>query len=239
MDSPIWFIVIFFGIVFLLSLVHVRVNKSFKIEASWVAVAIAPAVIWLVLSGQLTELTFLGVNFKVREVSSKGFSLRGEGTKIQPESISTAEKGGSDLIDEFRRRHTEALSFRLGGGGYVNSVIESYFESLPDLRYVVFIQENDKFYALASVPDVFTEMRNDQLDLAEQIRLGDISAVPNLRTQAVRSSASRGEALQLMEAMGSAELPVVDENDMFVGVLDRDKLTSSIVADLITRQITD
>ena len=42
-----------------------------------------------------------------------------------------------------------------------------------------------------------------------------------------------------MEEKGSAELPVVDENGMFVGVLDRDKLTNSIVADLITRQITE
>lgn len=239
MDSTIWFIIIFFAILSLLSLVHVRVNKSFKIEASWVAVALAPAVLWLVLSGQLTELTFLGVNFKVREVSSKGFSLRNEGTKIQPESISTAEKGASSLIDDFRRRGTEALSFQLERTGYVNSVIEEYFEALPDLRYVVFIHKNGKFHALASASDVFAEMKNNQLDLAGQIRSGDISAIPNLRTEAVQSTASRGAALQLMESKGSAELPVTDENGMFVGVLDRDKLTSSIVADLITRQITD
>jgi CBS domain-containing protein len=74
---------------------------------------------------------------------------------------------------------------------------------------------------------------------AAQIRSSDLSGIPSLRTQAVKSTATRGEALRLMEEKGSAELPVVDENDVFVGVLDRDKLTSSIVADLITRQLTE
>jgi CBS domain-containing protein len=60
-----------------------------------------------------------------------------------------------------------------------------------------------------------------------------------LLTEAISESASKGDALRLMEANGSAELPVVDENGMFIGILDRDKLTSSIVADLITRQLAD
>jgi hypothetical protein len=123
MDLTTWFIAIFFGILFLLALVHLQVNKSFKIESSWVAVALAPAVIWLVLSGQLTELTFLGVNFKVREASSKSFSLRDEGMKLRPEAISTGQKGGSNLIDDFRDRGTEALLFEVGFPGYVNRVI--------------------------------------------------------------------------------------------------------------------
>ena len=74
MTPSIWFTVIFFAILTLLSFVHVRVNDSFKIETPWVAVALAPAVIWLVLSGQLSELTFLGVNLKVREASSRAYT---------------------------------------------------------------------------------------------------------------------------------------------------------------------
>lgn len=44
------------------------------------AIALSPAIIWLLATGQLTEFKGLGVEFKLREAAAKTFSLELEGS---------------------------------------------------------------------------------------------------------------------------------------------------------------
>ncbi len=45
---------------------------------------------------------------------------------------------------------------------------------------------------------------------------------------------SKQVSLQLMDENGLSELPVVNESHVFVGVVERNKITSSIVAQLVS-----
>ena len=64
--------------------------------------------------------------------------------------------------------------------------------------------------------------------------------MPDIRgvsTNPVLLGSSKQESLQIMDAAGLSELPVVNESNAFVGVVERDKITSSIVAQLVSSAI--
>jgi len=127
----IWiFTGLFFLILAALVLVHYKTNGGFKIETSWLAIALAPAVIWLLATGQLTEFSGFGLGFKLKQASATPFSLNLEGDRIQPVSVKTGGKGSMSQIPELVREQIAALSFTLYRKGYyVNWVITEYLKN--------------------------------------------------------------------------------------------------------------
>lgn len=67
------------------------------------------------------------------------------------------------------------------------------------------------------------------------IESNDVSAIDGISAISIASGSSKQESLQLMDRHGLAELPVVDDFGKFVGVVERDKITSSIVAELVSK----
>lgn len=97
----IWLLVAsFFLILLVLIIINARVNGGFKIGSSWIAIALSPAVIWLLATGQLSEFSGFGLAFKLKEASAKPFSLTLEGDRIEPASVPIKEKEGIAMIPE-------------------------------------------------------------------------------------------------------------------------------------------
>ncbi len=142
----------FFLILLGLVLVHARVNGGFKIETSWVAIALSPAVIWLLATGQMAEFSGFGLAFKLREASAKTVSLKLDGSKIEPVAITVDEKRGVGNIPELVQKRVVALRLELGRRGYyAASAIQEYLEQLTRydfFRYVVFAGGDGKFRGL-------------------------------------------------------------------------------------------
>ena len=66
--DPMWVLIAsFFLILRVLILINAQVNGAFKVETSWIAVALSPTIIWLLTTGQLAELSGFGFAFKLRE----------------------------------------------------------------------------------------------------------------------------------------------------------------------------
>lgn len=229
----------FFVILIAFILIHLRVNREFKVETPWVAIALAPAVMWLLGTGQLAEFSGFGLGFKLREASAKPFSLSLEGSAIEPVPLVLGEKGGVSEIPELVRRQVAALTFQLGRRGYYyGPAIRQYLEELTRydfFRYCVFAGPDGKLGGLVPARRLLEQLRRRELDIVAIIEAGSIDRIDGLVTVAVPVNSNKREALKRMDEQSLAELPVVDQAGRFVGIVERDKLTSSILLELVAR----
>lgn len=230
----------FFMILVALILINAKVNGGFKIEMSWVAIALSPLVLWLVSTNQLAEFSGFGLAFKLKEASSRPFSLTLEGDRINPVPIPLGEKSGLAEIPSLVEQRVEALTLQLNRQGYYsNFAIEEYLQELTQhnfFHYVVFIRGNETFYGLMDAKLLLKEMRRrNGLDLVKIVEAGNVQSLPGLVTAFVKKDESKRAALQKMDENSLSTLPVVDADGKLVGTVDRGKLTSSIVLQLVAK----
>jgi CBS domain-containing protein len=236
----IWiFTGIFFLILIALITINWKINKSFKIETAWLAIALAPAVIWLLATGQLTEFSGFGLAFKLKQASAKPFSLKLEGDRIKPASVTTGDKGSMSQIPRLVDQRVAALSFKLNRRGYyANWAIQDYLEKLTRydfFQYVIFTDLKGQFRGMMPARDLLTRMREEKIDVVKIIEEGAIDRLPNVVRVSIEESGYKKEALKMMEDAKISQLPVVDTSDRFVGIVERDKLTSSILLQLVAQ----
>lgn len=227
----------FFLILLGLIVIHAKVNGGFKIETSWIAIGLFPAVIWLLATGQLQEFSGFGLAFKLREASAKPFSLKLDGSKIDPVPLTLGEKGGVGEIPELVRNRTGALTFELGRRGYYyGPAIRDYLERLTQhdfFRYVVFTDSRKEFRGLVPARVLLDQLRAGTTDIVRVIETAAIDQIRGVVAASVSTTSNKRDALKVMEEKNLAEVPVVDEAKRFVGIVERDKLTSSILLDLV------
>lgn len=72
------------------------------------------------------------------------------------------------------------------------------------------------------------------MDLVKIIENGNVDDIPEIITVSVKTSSSKGEALKKMDDNELSLLPVVDDDERYMGIVDRDKLTSSILVQLVS-----
>lgn len=235
----VWLLVIsFFSILITLAFINYRINKEFKIETSWLALGLTPVVIWLLTTQQLSEFSGFGLAFKLKEVTSTAVSLQLDGNLIQPEKISRDEKEGLGKIESFKRNRVAAITLVVGKQGYyLNRAIERYLEELSPFsffKYVLFENKAGEFRGIISGIKLLEELQTGNLNLVKFIESDDISGINGVSTISIASGSSKQKSLQLMDSHGLSELPVVNEFNVFVGVVERNKITSSIVAQLVS-----
>lgn len=235
----IWiFGALFFVILGLISFINYRINHEFKIDMSWLALGLAPVIIWLLSTQQLSEFSGFGLAFKLKEATLKPFSIQVDGNLIKPEKIVIQEKGGIRKIEEFKQNRVAALTLEIGKKGYyLNHAIEEYLRELTPysfFKYVLFKNKSGEFHGIISGIKLLEELQTNNIDLVQHIESGNISQIPGLSEISVQSGTSKQRALQLMDSNGLSELPVVNEFQSFIGVIERNKITSSIVVQLVS-----
>jgi predicted transcriptional regulator len=200
--------------------------------------SLAPVAIWLLTTQQLSEFSGFGPAFKLKEVTATPVSLQLDGDAIKPEQISRNEKGGVGKIKSFIRNKVAAITFVLGKQGYYyNPAIEQYIKELTPqsfFRYVIFENKAGEYRGIISGSKLLEEMKAGNIDLVKLIEAADISGINGVSTISVASGSSKQKSLQLMDSYGLSELPVIDERKAFIGVVERNKITSSIVAQLVS-----
>ncbi len=235
----IWlFVILFFLILFVIILINLKINQEFKIETSWLAISLSPVLIWLLTTQQLSEFSGFGLAFKLKEATATPVSLKLDGDLIKPENISRDEKSGINRIESFKKNRVAAITLVVGKQGYYsNYAIQEYLIELTPLsffKYVVFEDRSGKFKGVIWGTKLLEEMRNNNLNLVELIESEDIEKINGIMTTAVSMGSSKQMSLQLMDKTGLAELPVVNDSNRYVGVVERDKITSSIVSQLVS-----
>jgi CBS domain-containing protein len=232
-------VVSFFIILLALIIINTKVNGGFKIETSWIAIAVSPAIIWLISTGQLAEFSGFGLAFKIKQASAKPFSLKLEGDSIDPASVPVGEKEGMGMIPKLIEQKVSALAFKLNRKGYYNNqAIGNYLEELTQhdfFKYAVFIRPDKSFSGIISAKDLLKQMNEQNIDLVNVIEEGAIDRITGIVTVSVSTTSPKRDALKIMEGRKLSELPVVNEIGQFIGIVERDKLTSSILLQLISQ----
>jgi len=244
------------GAVLLVISLWMRTTGKHELRMADVGIAFLPFVIWMLRSGQISKLGFAGMEIEVRDaildaerapVSAQVKTLEGVVEEIGPGE--REEKGGSDLLPALVAARLEALEFRLGRGGYyVGDVIRRYLDTLsptPFFKYVLVFDEQNRLFGMfpqRELVDALNRRTGNGHDwFAQVLNRGGAKAGEELAEipgfvpgeVAVTPQVDKRKALEVMERIGSSILPVVNpENREFIGVVERGRLTASLILDI-------
>ncbi len=241
----------FLVILFVLVLLRVKTGNRFEIKNSDIILALIPIALWLLLTGKIQKFEFgeLKIETAFVKASQSGIAPQVTALKLPVEDVRMDPKAGIEEIPRLIEKETEALVFRLGYGGYWGPAIQQYLDELlkfPFLKYIIIEKEDGKLVGtvgareLTSIlqapgsgytPDDFAHWINSSnLQLLERLP-GFVSA-----KDAINKDTNKQLALERMESLNIEALPVIDKEGRFVGIVDRSRLTASLIID-VARQI--
>jgi CBS domain-containing protein len=220
-------------------------NNKAEVRITDAVIALIPILVALFATGNITRLVVGPEGFTVERaaqaiVSAATSAVKTQIDRIEPEPVATDEKAGIEQIPTYLARGVQALKFRIGGA-YVASIIEQYLQRLtvnPQFRYVLFV-DDDRLIGIIDARKLLAWGGEDWSrwnDLEAWIRDNPeaLAQLPGFvgPDQAVPATATKREALQRLEDTDRDWLPVVDDRQQFAGVVDRARLTSSLILEV-------
>ncbi len=237
-------IVVVVALVAGLTFLRARTDSKFEVKTSDVALALVPVALWMLFTGKVQEFAVGDVKIvtAIREASAS--PIRNQVTPLPVADVRMDPKSGVDQIPALLRKKTEALSFRLGSGGYYGPAIAEYLARLsqsPSFRYVVISTADGKFLGMIDGRQLAALLIGPDMqaanEFAQNLNRNDAEAILRLsgivaRDKAITKKTDKRQALMQMEALDVQTLPVVDEAGQFAGIVDRSKLTASILIEI-------
>ena len=237
-------VVVFIALVAILTWFRASTASKFEIKTSDIALALVPVALWMLFTGKVQELAVGDVKIvtAIREASAS--PIKNQVTPLPVANLRMDPKEGIEQIPAMLQKKTEALSFQLGHGGYYGPAIAEYLRQLapsPSFRYVVISGPDGKFVGLIDgrqLSAVLTAERSRAAeDFASNLNRRDAEAILRLpgiiaQDKAITKQTDKRKALMQMETLDVQTLPVVDDAGKFVGIVDRSKLTASILIEI-------
>ena len=137
------------------------------------------------------------------------------------------------------------MLFRLGHGGYWGPAVDEYFKLLskqPFLKYLIIENPDRTFFAMADARDLAALFQVERppytaRDFAEWVNAGNRAELARLprfipSQHAVTEQTHKRQALKKMEDLNVDTLPVVDTTNHFAGLVNRSRLTASLLLDV-------
>jgi CBS domain-containing protein len=230
-----------------LALLRTRTAGKYEIKTSDIALALVPVALWMLFTGKVQELTVGDVKIVTAFRDAAQSPINKQVTQFTPLPVTNVLEGAKADVGQIPRllqKNTEALSFRLGGGHYYGPAIAEYMSKLsqsPSFRYVVVLQSDGKFVGIMEARQLLALLTTPGQQMSDQIATylndNDLAAIQKLpglilASKAVRQTADKRQVLTQMQEMDVQTLPVVDDVGAFVGVVDRSKLTASILIEI-------
>jgi hypothetical protein len=213
-----------------------------EIKPNVVLVALIPLLIWLLAAGKLSKFKAFGVELEtvITQVSRETISAGDEGSSpIEYQKVVAASKEGLMQIDEIIRNRTPALKFYIHKENFYDSgMIDVYFQRLGEhafFRWIVFVRKdrdnNEVFKGLAPASSIRRPEYQQFIGKLERNELDDIPGLVGA-DQAVRETAKKSEVIEKFPTVEADDLPVVNTVREFVGVINRRKLHSNLLASI-------
>lgn len=251
MNSESWiFLAAFLLILALMVGMRLR-NSKFEVKTTDIILALFPLVIYLLQSGKIKELSFGDLTIKTAFVEASGSKIESQVaplTGLPSRKISMDPKRGVGEIPRLIAKKTEGLKFYLNYPGYYGPAIKEYITELtrhPFLKYIILEKEDGTFFGLADARAFNALIANRNADInsnkfADWLIQGnedELRTLPGFisQNQAVYSTMDKGQVLQRMEDMNVDVLPSLSPDKKFVGVVDRSRLTASLIIDVTHR----
>jgi len=229
---------------------RIKISEKFEVKNSDILIALIPVALWLILTGKIQKLEF--GEFKIEaafvEASRTAIAKQITPVKLPVESVKMDPKRGVAEIPQLISSKTEALLFELGYGGYYGPAIEEYLQELSKysfFRFIIITSRDGKFVGIADAPELNSiflargATYNSEA-FAQWINKSDIASLSKLpgfvsAKDAVKKDTDKQTGLERMEALNIETLPVIDEGGKFVGIINRSRLTSSLILDVANK----
>jgi CBS domain-containing protein len=256
-EAIAFFFLVLFGVIFVRGKLKKIGGEDYALDNTVIGLALVPVLLLLLGTGSLKSLDLFGVKVETAEkaidratsapVGPQVTKVNGDDTFI--EKIAMGAKMGIGVIPDFVRKRIPALSLQLGERGYQPDAVAQYLAALtryPFFHYLVIVDKDKQFVGIAEVPR-FTQgtpydpsLINlnalvEALSNSEADRLGEILPGFIPAREALEKDVDKRTALKRMDELAVSYLPVVDGDRMFIGVVDRSRLTASILVDVAQR----
>ncbi len=242
----------FAALLAILVALRAKTGNKIDIRNSDVVLALVPVALWLFLTGKIQEFGFGEVKIvaaiKMAATAPVGPEVSKLTIDVVREPVRMMSKGGPDVIPQMINSKSQGLSFAIGQGGYVGPAIANYLDQLtqyPFLRYVVLNNPDGTFFGIADARQIEEIVRAPNArfnvdNVADWINGGDKTALAGLpgfvsSEKALRKKDDKRKALERMNSEDAQVLPVLDEEGKFDGIVDRSKLTASILTEIAQR----
>jgi hypothetical protein len=224
-------------------------------DGLFVAELFVAVLIFLVLTGQIAELTAGGVTAKFRELARGRVEPEVAPTiPVDLEEVFFIEKGSvSDALEKLHaragveERRPAILSLTLAGETEYNiNAVWAYLNVLARLErfyFVMFVGPDQRLIGYLPYRQITRALRDPDGSgpvewLITAVNTGDERAVrsfPGMITEAIASSDSNAEALERMARLNLEAMVVVDAEGRPEGVIERNRLASQMVAAMARR----
>lgn len=238
----------------LVALILLRGLSGGKLEVklSDAVIAILPFVLFMLFTGQIRKLVVSseGVTVEMAEAfrAAAAAPISGQVSALPIIPVDLAAKGPVDEIPRLIADGVEGLTFELGFGSYNGPAIREYLLTLtryPTFRYVVFTNPDGRLFGMIDARKLATVLqepdRGDGFEnLADVLNSGaddQIAQLPGFlpAESAVPAEADKLVVLQQMEDRAADWLPIADADGRFRGVVERSRLTASLILDVAQR----
>ncbi|MBD3223448.1 MAG: hypothetical protein GF313_01860 [Caldithrix sp.] len=252
------------GIALLIGSILLRVISKGKYEIKTIDLVfiIIPLLFAGLISGKIKGLDIFGIKTDFSDLFNAAANQRIEqqvsSVPVSPvsdavEMIEAGEKRGLEEIPRLIEQKTEALAFQLAYGGYYGRAIKEYLNDLYGssyLKYVIINNPDGTLFGMYNAVDLIAYLRtmgDSGYDRFERmLNDGDSRARAWLaRTpgfipvdEAVDVTMSKRNALKNMEKSGLTVLPVINEQNKFIGTINREQLTTSLIL-TVTNNISE
>ncbi len=238
-------LLIFTTIIVALSVLRLKIGAKFEIKNSDILIALIPVALWLILTGKVQVFEFGG--FKIEsafiDASQNVITKQIDNVKLPVDEITHGRKGTVAEIPGLIKKEIEALTFELGDGEYDGHAIAEYLSKLSDhsfFKYVIF-SKNGGFVGIANARKLnflfITKGEAYGSDFAQWVnesKVDMLSRLPGFVSikDAIKNDDDKQKALEKMEALNIDTLPVINEMNEFKGLVDRSRLTASLIIDV-------
>ena len=213
-------------------------------ETNWILIAILPVAFWLFFSGRISTFKAFGVELQavirqasVETIRDRDLILHGsqELTLIKPR-----QKADVGRIEQYVQQRLPALSFDLRRKNYYTAyAIQQYLNALSRhgfFKWVVFRDHNNGGRFAGLIPARNLQMLGGNYGaLQSLVEQGEVEDLPGFIGPefALRLTTTKGHAIERFADTDFDDLPVVDPQGRFVGVLNRGKLQSRLLASIL------
>ena len=209
------------------------------IDALIIFLALLPFVIYLAVTGKISEIGGGGFGIKFNKASEAKVSFKSEETVAYVDERVVVKMGVEELIHKILPEIVEypRSTLKLKSTGYeyyTYPALKRYLEELTRFdffKYDLFVDENGLFngyvYARSLLAQLLDESRGKEI--VGNINKWDLDKIIGFKNYYIKNYQSNRETLRIMDGEGITDIAVVDKDMKFKGFTNREMITSRIV----------
>ncbi len=222
--------------------VEIRLNDA--------VIAVLAAFLVLFMSGRIDKFVVSSQGVTVESakraiLAASAQPIRQQVSPLPVAPIEESLKGGADMIPSVVARGVGSLDFLLGANAYVPQVVQKYLETLsayPFFRFVTLLTPDGRVAGFIDARRLLAALQaraqgQSFESFAAAVNRGDTAQLAKLpgflpAAAAVTPQSDKREVLARMEKLGTDWLPVLGPDGKLAGVVDRSRLTASLILDV-------